>query len=344
VIQTRDLGRYAVRLGILSQQARLYSTRRLAEAARRRGHAVRIIDHTHCVAVLGRAGPSVHFGGEPLRDLDAVIPRIGASVTAHGAAIVRQLESMGIPTAIRSLALRRARDKIRAHQMLVEAGIPIPRTAFAHRPHDLAGLTRHVGGAPVVIKLVEGTHGVGVVLADTEHAAASMLEAFSQLGARYVVQEYVAEAAGRDVRAFVVDGRVVAAMERRAGPGEFRANLHHGGSSSAIHLDPESNQIAISAARALGVDVAGVDMLPTSSGPLVLEVNASPGLEGIERSSKVDVAGAIVDYVERLHAERPVARRLAGGVPTFAATEDRGLGPEPRPRPLSLKPPGPDVH
>ena len=286
-------------IAILSTKARLYSTRRIVDAAQRRGHRVRVLDHTRCSAVVGGAGPAIWHGEEKVEKVDAVIPRIGSSVTAHGASIVRQFEVMGVFTAVRALAIRRARDKLRALQILSRKQIPIPRTAFARRPAEVDALVRAVGGPPVVIKVVEGTQGVGVVLAETLPAARAVCEAFNHVDLSFIVQAFVAEAQGHDLRAFVVDGRVVAAMERTAAEGEFRANLHRGGSSAPAALTRDEENWSLRAARVLGLSVCGVDLLRTKNGPLVLEVNASPGLQGIEETTGVDVAGSIVEMVDR---------------------------------------------
>jgi ribosomal protein S6--L-glutamate ligase len=288
-----------VDLVVLSTKASLYSTRRLVDASRHRGHEVRVLDHTRCSGVLGPDGPSIRHGDQLIESVDAIIPRIGSSVTAHGAAIVRQFEVMGVVTVTRSLAIRRARDKLRALQILARKRIPIPRTAFARRPSDADAITGQIGGPPVVIKVVEGTQGVGVVLAETRAAARAVIEAFNHANLSFIVQEYIAESAGHDLRALVIDGEVVAAMERRASGDDFRANLHRGGSALPVLLRPEERAIAVKAARVLGLGVCGVDMLRSERGPLVIEVNASPGLRGIEETTGVDVATRVITYVER---------------------------------------------
>ena len=285
-------------LAVLSTRASLYSTRRIVDTARRRGHEVRVLDHTRCSAVLGGEGPELWHAGAPVYGVDAVIPRIGSSVTAHGAAVVRQFEVMGVMTAVRSLAIRRARDKLRALQILSRKGIAIPRTAFARRPRPVDALVEAVGGPPVILKVVEGTQGEGVVLAESLAAARAVAEAFNHVNTSFIVQEYIAEARGQDLRAFVVDGFVVAAMQRTAAEGEFRANLHQGGASAPVELSAAEREMATRAARFLGLSICGVDLLRSDRGPLLLEVNASPGLEGIERSSGVDVAAQILASVE----------------------------------------------
>ena len=283
---------------ILSRGSRLYSTRRLVEAAVARGHAVRVVDHTRCYVEVRTSGPTVFYDGEPLVDIDAIIPRIGASVTEYGSSIVRQFETQGVFSATPSLALARARDKLRSLQVLARDRVAIPHTLFARRAGDLDDLLERLGGPPVVIKLLEGTQGVGVVLAETKKAAKSVLQAFEGLKADVIVQEFIREAKGADLRVIVVGGRVVAAMRRVGAPGEFRANVHQGGSTEKVTLTRKERALAVRAAKSLGLPIAGVDMLRSERGPLVIEVNASPGLEGIESASNVDVAGAIIQWVE----------------------------------------------
>jgi ribosomal protein S6--L-glutamate ligase len=287
-----------LKLLVLSRRRRLYSTRRLVEAAAARGHHVRVVDHTKCYVEVRNSGPTVFFDGEPLVGIDAIIPRIGASVTEYGSAIVRQFETQNVFTTTPSLALSRARDKLRSLQLLARDRVAIPHTLFARRASDLDDLLERLGGPPVVIKLLEGTQGVGVVLAETKKAAKSVLQAFEGLKADVIVQEFIREAKGADLRVIVVGGRVVAAMRRVGAPGEFRANVHQGGTAEKVTLTQRERRLAVKAARSLGLEVAGVDMLRSERGPLVIEVNASPGLEGIESASAVDVAGAIVQYVE----------------------------------------------
>ena len=287
-----------LRLLVLSRRRRLYSTRRLVEAAAARGHHVRVVDHTKCYVEVRNSGPTVFYDGEPLTGIDAIIPRIGASVTEYGSAIVRQFETQGVFTTTPSLALARARDKLRSLQLLARDRVAIPHTLFARRASDLDDLLERLGGPPVVIKLLEGTQGVGVVLAETKKAAKSVLQAFEGLKADVIVQEFIKEAKGADLRVIVVGGRVVAAMRRVGAPGEFRANVHQGGTAEKVTLTQRERRLAVKAARSLGLEVAGVDMLRSERGPLVIEVNASPGLEGIESASSVDVAGSIIQYVE----------------------------------------------
>jgi ribosomal protein S6--L-glutamate ligase len=254
----------------------------------------------------------VIFQGEELTDIDAVIPRIGASHTFYGTAVVRQFEMMGVFTANESQAISRARDKLRALQLLARNGIGLPVTGFAHSTKDIDGLLETVGGPPVVVKLTEGTQGIGVVLAETKKAAESVIMAFRQLNANILVQEYIKEARGADIRAFVVGGRVVAAVKRQGAAGEFRSNLHRGGSPEKVRLTPEERAIAARAAKTMGLNVCGVDVVRSHHGPVVLEVNSSPGLEGIEKTSGIDVATRIVQFIEKGHNERPRRRRVAG--------------------------------
>jgi ribosomal protein S6--L-glutamate ligase len=294
-----------MKLAILSRNGNLYSTTRLREAAEARGHDVRVIDYLRCYMNITAHRPSVMLQGTELTDLDAVIPRIGASHTFYGTAVVRQFEMMGTFTANESQAISRARDKLRALQLLARNGIGLPVTGFAHSTKDIDGLLDTVGGPPVVVKLTEGTQGMGIVLAETRKAAESVISAFRQLDANILVQEFIREAGGADIRAFVVGNRVVAAMRRQSAPGEFRSNLHRGGTADKIRLTPEERAVAVRAARTMGLDVCGVDLVRSKHGPLVLEVNSSPGLEGIEATSGVDVARRIVEWIEKSHANRP---------------------------------------
>jgi ribosomal protein S6--L-glutamate ligase len=280
----------------------LYSTSRLVEAAKERGHEVSVVDYTRCYMNITSHKPQVLFRGETLT-FDAVIPRIGASKTFYGTAVVRQFETMNVFSANESQAIARSRDKLRALQLLAAEGIGLPVTGFARGTKDIAGLISLVGGAPLIVKLLEGTQGVGVVLAETNKAAESVIAAFSQLDANILVQEFIKEAGGADIRAFVVDGKVTAAMKRQGPEGEFRSNLHRGGSATKIKLTPEERSTAVRSAKILGLKVAGVDMLRSNHGPVVMEVNSSPGLEGIERATEVDIASAIIEFLEE-HAPR----------------------------------------
>ena len=297
-----------MKIAILSRNPNLYSTSRLQEAAEARDHTVRVIDYLRCFTNITAHRPTVIFQGEELKDVDAVIPRIGAANTFYGTAVVRQFEMMGVFTANDSQAISRARDKLRALQLLARNGIGLPVTGFAHSTKDIDGLLETVGGPPVVVKLVEGTQGIGVVLAETKKAAESVILAFRQLNANILVQEYIKEARGADIRAFVVGGRVVASVKRQSAPGEFRSNLHRGGTAVEVKLTPEERSIASRAAKTMGLNVCGVDVVRSTHGPVVLEVNSSPGLEGVEKASKIDVATRIIQYVEKGHQERPRRR------------------------------------
>ncbi len=291
-------------LAILSRNAGLYSTRRLVEAAEARGHAVQVLDTLHSTLHLTERGPEVHVGSERLAGIDAVIPRIGASITFYGLAVVRQFEAMGVYCLNGSVGITRSRDKLRSHQMLAQKGIALPKTAFAHHADSASDLIRSVGGPPVIVKLLEGTQGVGVVLCETKKAAESVIQAFRGLKAYFLVQEFIAEAGGADLRCLVVGDRVVAAMRRQGGEGEFRSNLHRGGRAEAVRISAAERKAAVAACRALGLRVAGVDVLRSERGPLVLEVNSSPGLEGIERATGKDVAGLIVRHIEKALAAK----------------------------------------
>lgn len=298
-----------MRIGILSRRSSLYSTRRLVEAAEEAGHEVQVADYLRCYMNITSARPTILLQGREL-EFDAVIPRIGASYTFYGTAVVRQFEMMGTYSVNESQAIVRARDKLRAQQLLARAGLGLPVTGFAHAIQDIEGLLDIVGGAPLIVKLLEGTQGRGVVLAETDKAAESVVGAFRQLDANILVQEFIKEAGGADIRAFVVGRRVVAAMKRQAKPGEFRSNLHRGGSAVEIKLDPTEREAAVKAARTLGLNVAGVDIIQSERGPLVLEVNSSPGLEGIEGSTGVDVAGAIISFISKRASQGDVRDRI----------------------------------
>jgi ribosomal protein S6--L-glutamate ligase len=288
-----------MKIAILSRDGGLYSTRRLQEAGEQRGHAVQVIDYLRCYMGITSHKPQVMYQGKTLDDIDSIIPRIGASHTFYGTAVVRQFEMMGVFTSNESQAISRSRDKLRCLQLLAKHGIGLPVTGFAHSTKDIEGLIDLVGGAPLVIKLLEGTQGIGVVLAETHQAAKSVIEAFRGLDANILVQEFIKEARGADIRCFVVDGKVIAAMKRQGAPGEFRSNIHRGGTTSKVKLTPEERSTAIRAAKAMGLRVAGVDVLRSNHGPVVLEVNSSPGLEGIEKATEVDIAGKIIEYLEK---------------------------------------------
>lgn len=288
-----------MKLAILSRNSKLYSTQRLVEAGRVRGHSVRVLDPLRCYMRIAPGDFQMHYKGKELTDFDAVIPRIGASVTFYGTAVLRQFEMMGSYTPNGSEAILRARDKLHCHQLLARQGIGLPKTVFGDNPDDTADLLAMLGKPPHVIKLTEGTQGTGVILAERAAASRSVIEAFRGLYANFIVQEFIGEAKGADLRCFVVGSTVVAAMRRQAKPGEFRSNLHRGGSAKAVQLSEEEQETAIRAARVMGLNVAGVDLLRSKRGPLVLEVNSSPGLEGIEGATGVDVAGSIIDYIDR---------------------------------------------
>ncbi|GAB2761535.1 30S ribosomal protein S6--L-glutamate ligase [Salinimicrobium soli] len=284
---------------ILSRNSSLYSTQRLVEAAKKRNHEVEVIDPLKCDLIIEKKNPSIYYKGRHIDDADAVIPRVGASVTFYGTAVVRQFEMMGVFSTTESQALVRSRDKLRSLQVLSRARLGLPKTVFTNYSKDVGEVIDHVGGAPLIIKLLEGTQGLGVVLAETKNAAESVIEAFNGLQARVIVQEFIKEAGGADIRALVVDGHVVGAMKRQGKEGEFRSNLHRGGTASVIQLSDEEETAAIKAAKAMGLGVAGVDMLQSSRGPLILEVNSSPGLEGIEHATGKDIAKTIIRYIER---------------------------------------------
>ena len=288
-----------MKIAILSRNTRLYSTQRLVEAGRERGHVVRVLDPLRCYVRIAPEGMAIRYKGKALRDIDAVIPRIGTQSTFYGTAVLRQLEMMGVYTPNPSDAVLRARDKLRCLQILASHGLQMPATVFGDNPDDTTDLLALLGDPPHVIKLNEGSQGTGVVLAEKRSASQSVIEAFRGLYANFLVQEFIGEANGSDLRCFVVGDKVVAAMQRDASAGEFRANLHRGGTASKATLSAEEKRIAVRAAQALGLGVAGVDLLRSNRGPLLLEVNASPGLEGIEAATGVDVSGHIVKHLER---------------------------------------------
>jgi ribosomal protein S6--L-glutamate ligase len=292
-----------MKIAILSRSSKLYSTRRLVESAQARGHEVKVVDVLRCYMNITSHRPSIHYRGEVLEGFDAVIPRIGASVTFYGTAVLRQFEMMGVYPLNESVAVTRSRDKLRSMQLLARKGIGLPVTGFAHNPDDIEDLIREVGGAPMVIKLLEGTQGIGVVLAETKKAAESVIQAFMGLKANIMVQEFIKEAGGSDLRCFVVGDKVVATMKRQGPEGEFRSNLHRGGSASLVRITPEERSTAVRAAKIMGLGVCGVDLLRSNHGPVVMEVNSSPGLEGIEAASGKDVAGVIIQHTEKRVAE-----------------------------------------
>jgi ribosomal protein S6--L-glutamate ligase len=298
-----------MKIAVLSRNKKLYSTRRLVEAAEQRGHEVQVIDVLRCYMNITSLKPTIHYRGEVLEGFDAVIPRIGASVTFYGTAVLRQFEMMNVFPLNESVAITRSRDKLRSAQLLARKGVGMPVTGFAHNPDDINDLIKEVGGAPLVIKLLEGTQGIGVVLAETKKAAESVIQAFMGLKANIMVQEFIKEAGGSDLRCFVVGGKVVATMKRQGPEGEFRSNLHRGGIASLVRLTPAERATAVRAASIMGLEVCGVDLLRSNHGPVVMEVNSSPGLEGIESASEKDVAGIIIQYMEKRVAE--VAHRTS---------------------------------
>ncbi|MBW3470411.1 30S ribosomal protein S6--L-glutamate ligase [Arthrospiribacter ruber] len=299
-----------MKIAVLSRNSHLYSTKRLAEEIKSAGHEVLIVDHSVCDLIIEQTGPSIFYKGEKLEGIDAIIPRIGASVTFYGTAVVRQFELMGTFSAVESQAIVRSRDKLRSLQILSRAGLGMPKTAFTNfSKGGEKALIERVGGAPLIIKLLEGTQGLGVVLAETKKAGQSVIEAFHGLKARIIVQEFIKEAKGADIRAFVVNGKVVGAMKRQGAEGEFRSNLHRGGKATVIKLSRAEKAAALNAAKALGLDIAGVDMLQSERGPLILEVNSSPGLEGIEKATGVNIAGEIVKFIESSVSKRQSKRK-----------------------------------
>lgn len=288
-----------MKIAILSRQHKLYSTRRLEEEAHKRGHQIKIIDTLRCYMNINTKNPSIHYKGKILDKFDAVIPRIGSSITFYGAALVRQFEMMGTFVTNDSIAITRAQDKLRSLQLLSRRKVGLPITGFAYSPDDIQDLISMVGGPPLVIKILEGTQGIGVVLAETQQAATSVIEAFLDLQAHIMVQEYIKEAKAADIRCFVVNGKVIAAMKRQAKIGEFRSNIHRGGSSCLTTLSEEERATAIYAAKVIGLNIAGVDLLRSNRGPLVMEVNSSPGLEGIEKATKKNIAEIIIKFIEK---------------------------------------------
>lgn len=301
-----------MKIGILSTNTKLYSTKRLVEAGNQRGHEVQVINHKRCYMNITSHRPEIHYKGKAIEGLQAIIPRIGASISFYGTAVVRQFEMMNVYSVNESVAITRSRDKLRALQLLSRKGIGLPVTGFANSPDDTEDLLAFVGGAPVVIKLLEGTQGVGVVLAETKKAAESVIEAFRGLKANFMVQEYIKEAGGADIRCLVIGDKVVASMKRQGREGEFRSNLHRGGSATLIKITPEERSTAVRSAKLMGLNVAGVDLLRSNHGPVVMEVNSSPGLEGIERATKKDVAGMIIQFIEK-NAEKGSTRTRGKG-------------------------------
>ena len=288
-----------MKIVVLSRNKNLYSTRRLVEAGKSRGHEMLVVDHLRCYMNIASHKPAVHYRGAALEGVDAVIPSIGASVTFYGTAVLRQFEMMEVYPLNESVAISRSRDKLRSLQLLSRKGVGLPITGFAHSPDDTDGLLSIAGGAPVVIKLLEGTQGIGVVLAETRKAAESVIEAFRGLNANFLVQEFIAESKGSDIRCLVIGEKVVASMQRQGKEGEFPSNLHRGGTAKLIRITPEERATAIRSARIMGLNVAGVDIIRSNHGPVVLEVNSSPGLEGIESTTNKDVAGMMIEHIEK---------------------------------------------
>jgi len=301
-----------MKIALLSRNKNLYSSRRLIEAAEQRGHEVRVLDVLRCYMNIASHRPTIHFKGESLTGFDAVIPRIGASVTFYGTSVLRQFEVMGVYPLNESVAISRSRDKLRSMQLLSRKGLGMPVTGFANKPDDIKDLIKMVGGAPLVIKLLEGTQGIGVVLAETQKAAESVIEGFMGVKAEILVQEFIKEAGGSDIRCLVVGGKVVAAMRRQAAEGEFRSNLHRGGSASLIKITPEERSTAVRAAKVMGLNVAGVDLLRSNHGPVIMEVNSSPGLQGIEEATGKDIAGMIINFIENNRKEGKTATKGKG--------------------------------
>ncbi len=299
-----------MKIGILSRNTKLYSTRRLVEASRARGHDTEVINVLRCYMNIEPNHPEIHYKGVQLTGFDAIIPRIGASVTFYGTAVVRQFEMQNVYSLNESVAITRSRDKLRAHQLLARKGVGMPVTGFAHAPDDTTDLIKLIGGAPCVVKLTQGTQGRGIVLCETDKAAGSVIDAFRDLDAHFLVQHFVKEANGADIRCFVVGEKVVASMMRQAKDGEFRSNLHRGGSAIKVKITPKERATAVRAAQVLGLNVAGVDILRAKDGPVVMEVNSSPGLEGIETVTGIDVADKIIEFVE--YNARPGKTRTRG--------------------------------
>ena len=288
-----------MRIYILSRNKELYSTKRLVEAAQQKGWEVRVIDYLKCSIEIAKGNLKINYLGEQLPAPDAIIPRIGASRTFYGAAMVRHFEMMDVFCVTGSLAIKRSRDKLRSLQILSKNGVDMPKTVFASNKSSAKDVIELSGGAPLILKILEGTQGVGVVLVDSEKAAKSVLDAFYGMDVNLLVQEYIEEAGGADIRVLIVGGEVVGAMKRQGAEGDFRSNLHQGGSATAYKLSRKEKTMALAAAKAMGLGVCGVDMIPSSRGPLVMEVNSSPGLEGIEKSTKIDIAKKIMDYIEQ---------------------------------------------
>jgi ribosomal protein S6--L-glutamate ligase len=288
-----------MKIALLCRNANLYSHKRLVEAGEARGHEVHVIDHLRCYINISSHRPTIHYKGEQLKDFDAVIPRIGASVTFFGTAVVRQFEMMKVYPLNESQAINRSRDKLRSLQLLARDGVGLPVSVFAHRTGQASDVLDMLGGAPVVIKLLEGTQGIGVVLGETKSSAESIIQAFGGLKANILVQEFIKEAGGTDIRCLVVGDRVIAAMARTGKEGEFRSNLHQGGSAKSVKITPEERATAVRSAKIMGLNACGVDLLRSNHGPVVMEVNSSPGLEGVEKATGIDVAGKMIEFLEK---------------------------------------------
>ena len=302
-----------MKIAILARGPNLYSHQRIKDEGEKKGHEIHIINPLFCYMNVAASNPTVHYrGGKELPQFDAVIPRIGASITYYGTAVLRHFETMGMYSVNESIAISRSRDKFRSLQLLARKGIPMPLTGFAQSPGDTEDLIRMVGGAPIVIKLMEGTQGKGVILADTHQSAISIINAFKEMSANILVQEFIEESHGTDVRCFVVGDKVVAAMKRQAKEGEFRANVHQGGKAMKVKLTPQERAIAVAAAKTMGLKVAGVDLIRSNHGPLVLEINSSPGLEGVEKASGVNIASKIIEYIEKHARPKSVHQRFDG--------------------------------
>lgn len=301
-----------MKIAMLARNANLYSHKRLKEAAEARGHELDIIDTLRCYMNIASRNPAIYYNGEKLPKFDAVIPRIGASVTFYGLAVLRQFEMMGVYPLNESVAIGRSRDKLRSLQLLARDGIGLPVTTFAHDPKQTTEVLAVTGGSPLVIKLLEGTQGIGVVLVDSDRSAKSVIEAFRGAGVNILVQEFIKEAGGSDIRALVVGGKVVAAMQRTGAKGEFRSNLHQGGTAQAVKISPEERSTAVRAAKSMGLNVCGVDMLRSNHGPVVMEVNSSPGLEGVEKATGIDVAGKIIETLEKTSTPGKTKTKGAG--------------------------------
>lgn len=301
-----------MKIAMLARNAKLYSHQRLKQAAEDRGHELDIIDTLRCYMNIASRRPEIYYNGEKLTGYDAVIPRIGASITFYGMAVLRQFEMMGVYPLNESVAIGRSRDKLRSMQLMARDGIGLPVTTFAHDAKQTEEVLKLAGDAPLVIKLLEGTQGLGVVLADTNRSAKSVFEAFRATNTNILIQEFIKEAGGTDIRAIVVGGKVIAAMKRTGAEGEFRSNLHRGGSAQVVKLSVEERAIAIRAAKSLGLNACGVDMLRANHGPVIMEVNSSPGLEGVEKATGLDIAGKMIEFLEKNHAKGTTKTRGRG--------------------------------